>query len=93
MTRNAPAVAGIMVSLLFASLARAEDRAASQGGMADRHGHNYQPTSRELRAMERQDVLPIRAREINVCTMSSRQRARRLAGNIQRRTESRSEGE
>jgi hypothetical protein len=81
MTGNAQAVAAVLVSLLFASPALAEEAAPPRkGAWPIRNGHNSQPTSRELRAMERQDVTPDQAREIDRLydeLMTKRDKARR----------------
>ena len=46
--------------------ANAEDAALRhEGPWPIRHGHNYQPTEHELRALHQEDVTPDQAREID----------------------------
>jgi len=64
--RNAFEVTVALASLLLANTASAEDIGPPRkGSWPIRDGHNYQPTARDLRAMERQDVTPDEAREID----------------------------
>jgi hypothetical protein len=65
-SRIAYAIAVALASLLPASSGSAEDAASPRkGSWPIRNGHNYQPTARELKSMERQDVTPDQAREID----------------------------
>ena len=60
------AYAVALASLLLAGSGSAEDAGSlRKGSWPIRNGHNYQPTARELRSMERQDVTPDQAREID----------------------------
>ena len=65
---NKVVVAGalILASLLPANVGFAEDAAPFHRGAWPIHnGRNYQPTENELRALQRQDVTPDEAREID----------------------------
>ncbi|AWM06141.2 hypothetical protein [Bradyrhizobium symbiodeficiens] len=59
------AVAVVASVLLFPDLGAAEEGLLRTGSWPIRDGRNYQPTERELRAMDRQDVTPDQAREID----------------------------
>jgi hypothetical protein len=64
MTAFAAAVA--VAWLLLASIGSAEDAAPlRKGSWPIRDGRNYQPTERDLRAMNRQDITPDEAREVD----------------------------
>jgi hypothetical protein len=66
MSKMFVAVAAVLASLLFASVGSAEDASSlRKGSWPIRNGHNYQPTERELRALNQQDVTPDQARDID----------------------------
>jgi hypothetical protein len=65
-SKTAFAVAAVLVSLLLASIGSAEDALSHRKESWPIHnGHNLQPTERELRALNQQDVTPDQVREID----------------------------
>jgi hypothetical protein len=60
------AAAAVLLSLLLVSMGSAEDAlSVRERSWPIRDGHNLQPTERELRALNQQDVTPDQAREID----------------------------
>jgi hypothetical protein len=60
------ASAAVLASMLSASVGFAQDpMLLRKGSWPIRNGHNYQPTERELKALNRQDVTPDQAREVD----------------------------
>ena len=54
-----------LASLLLTNIASAEDASLRKGSWPIRNGHNYQPTENELKGLNREDVTPSQAREID----------------------------
>jgi hypothetical protein len=58
-------VAFALASSLLTSTGSAEDEPLRKGRWPIQSGRNYQPTENELRALNREDVTPNQAREID----------------------------
>jgi hypothetical protein len=66
MSKTFVAVTAVLASLLLAGVGSAEDASSlRKGSWPIRNGHNNQPTERELRALNRHDVTPDQARDID----------------------------